>query len=506
MSDQSSAQPESSAPTTSAPARKRRLSALRRHKWRTGIVAVLVLAVVGIFASPSSGVSFFNWPGYLFGGTHPSVNNASVAITAQNVSTLKQVWHWTPPAGPVAGSNNKLFASPTVYDGRVYIGANTGVFYALDETTGAVLWSRFLGYVQKHTCGARGLISTAAMANDPVTGALTAYVAGADGYLYALDAATGAVVWKSVVGIPSPTVNDYYNWASPVVFEGKVYQGISSQCDSPFIPGGLILYDQHDGTQLARFYSGPPGFLGGGVWTSPAVDDSGAYITTASPCPKKGVTVDDSCAIVSLDKDTLVKRGSWFPLFAERPAGDADFGGSPVLFTATLGGVSTPMVAGCNKNGILYGWRRDNVSVGPVWRFQVGLGTKSGQLACLTAPVWDGQHLFEAGNQTTINGASFRGSIRELDPDTGTPIWETGLPAIVLGSPTMNGNGILAVSTYDTSGAPNATYFVDSTTGKILYTMPTPHNYATFAQPVFADGYVFLAPLTGGMTVYAPTG
>ena len=142
--------PEQTAQTRRAP----RFSLLRRHKWRTGVVAVLVVAALTVLANPSNGVSFFNWPGYLFGGTHPSVNNASVAITAQNVSTLKQVWHWTPPAGPVAGSNNKIFSSPTVYDGRVYIGANTGVFYALDETTGAVLWSRFLGYVQKHTCGA----------------------------------------------------------------------------------------------------------------------------------------------------------------------------------------------------------------------------------------------------------------------------------------------------------------------------------------------------------------
>jgi outer membrane protein assembly factor BamB len=470
------------------------------------VVAVLVVAALTVLANPSNGVSFFNWPGYLFGAGHPSVNVASTTVTTSNVGSLTAVWHWVPPAGPVAGSNQKLFASPTVYDGRVYVGANNGVFYALDEQTGTVLWSRFTGYVQKHTCGARGMISTATLTGDPVTGALTAYVAGADGYLYALDAATGNVVWKSVVGIPSTTVNDYYNWASPVVFEGHVYMGVSSQCDQPFVPGGLVMYDQHSGTQLARFYSEPPGVNGGGVWTSPAVDDSGAYITTASPCPKKGVTNQDACAIVSLDKDTLAKRGSWFPLYAERPAGDADFGGSPVLFTATINGMSTPMVAGCNKNGILYGWSRGNVSVGPVWRFQVGIGTKSGQLACLTAPVWDGQHLFEAGNQTTINGVSYRGSIRELNPDDGTPIWQTGLPGIVLGSPTMNGNGILAVSTYDSSGVQNATYFVDKTNGKVLASIPTPQNSSTFAQPVFADRYVFLAPIVGGLTAYAPAG
>ena len=120
--------PEQTAQTRRAP----RFSLLRRHKWRTGVVAVLVVAALTVLANPSNGVSFFNWPGYLFGAGHPSVNVASTTVTTSNVGSLTAVWHWVPPAGPVAGSNQKLFASPTVYDGRVYVGANNGVFYALD--------------------------------------------------------------------------------------------------------------------------------------------------------------------------------------------------------------------------------------------------------------------------------------------------------------------------------------------------------------------------------------
>jgi outer membrane protein assembly factor BamB len=215
------------------------------------------------------------------------------------------------------------------------------------------------------------------------------------------------------------------------------------------------------------------------------------------------VTNQFSCAIVALDRTTLAQLGAWVEPAAERVP-DADFGGSPVLFTANLSGTSTPMVGACNKNGILYGMRRSNVTAGPVWRFQVGLGTKSGQLSCLTSPVWDGQHLFMAGNQTTIGGVAYRGSIRELNPDNGTAIWQTGLSGIVLGSPTMNGNGILAVSTYDTSGAQYASYFVDAATGQVLRTIPTINNYYSFAQPVFADNYVFLTSVRGGIYAYTP--
>ena len=57
-------------------------------------------------------------------------------------------WHWQPGPPTKPGQPSQyLFASPTVYDGSVYIGSNTGVFTALDEATGHVEWKRFLGFV-----------------------------------------------------------------------------------------------------------------------------------------------------------------------------------------------------------------------------------------------------------------------------------------------------------------------------------------------------------------------
>jgi len=131
-----------------------------------------------------------------------------------------------------------------VVGGHVYIGAGTGVFYALDEATGRVLWHQFLGFVPKKNCGARGIDSTATVAPDPMTGALTVYVSGGDGYLYALSAATGAIVWKSVIALPSPKVSDYYDWSSPTVSNGRIYMGVASQCCWPrvAVPGRRSLH------------------------------------------------------------------------------------------------------------------------------------------------------------------------------------------------------------------------------------------------------------------------
>src|SRR5439155_16686201 len=105
------------------------------------------------------------------------------------------------------------------------------------------------------------------------------------------------------------------------------------------------------------------------------------------------------------------------------PPNDSDFGGSPTLFTATVNGVSTPMVGAINKNDFYYAWKQSDLAGGPVWQDKIGT---NGEVA---AAIWDGSHLFVAGGKTVINGHTYAGAVRELDPSTGQPMWETGLTA-----------------------------------------------------------------------------
>ena len=122
----------------------------------------------------------------------------------------------------------------------------------------------------------------------------------------------------------------------------------------------------------------------------------------------------------------------------------------------------------------------------------------------IAGAIWDGTRLFAAGTNATIGGTAYPGSIRRLDPATGSPVWTTGLAAgPVLGSPTLDGSGVLAVATYnETTQSANRLYLIDAASGAILREIPS--NGAVFAQPVFADGYVFLASRNGGLTAYAP--
>ena len=76
-----------------------------------------------------------------------------------------------------------------------------------------------------------------------------------------------------------------------------------------------------------------------------------------------------------------------------------------------------------------------------------------------------------AGDPTTINGVSYRGSVLQIDPSTGTILWQTGLPNSAIGSPSLNGGGVLVVGTYDFTTTPNAFYLVNAANGNILGTL-----------------------------------
>ena len=105
--------------------------------------AGLTLPAAGAAGAPASAAAArqarapnLDWPQYEHGPQHSSVSNAT-AFTPSNAASAHQVWHWQPPviSGKPAPA---LEASPTVVAGVVYIGAESGGFYALNESTGTV--------------------------------------------------------------------------------------------------------------------------------------------------------------------------------------------------------------------------------------------------------------------------------------------------------------------------------------------------------------------------------
>jgi len=431
----------------------------RIMKWLAAAMAGPAVAA-GTLAAASA-VTPLGWDAYLAGPAHASYNAADTAIQPGNAGALVRKWQ----------RSGNFYGSPTVAGGFVFIGSYTGWFYKLSETTGAVLGKAYLGFQKKKTCSAFGIADTATAALDPVTHRETVYVGGPDGYLYAFSAATMKLKWKSVIAVPSSTTSDYFDWSSPTVANGKVYIGVASNCENPLVRGGVIGYHQSTGKRFAEFHSVPAGSLGGGVWSSVAVDSAGDVYATVGEGKSGTQGYNDS--IVKLNGATLAPLGSF------RASGE--FGGSPTIFGSYVGA--------CAKNGIYYVLRRSTMH--QVWQEQIGTPYAEAPAAeCDAAAVYDGTHLFLAGTGTTIGDQSYRGSVQERNPATGALVWETGLPEGVTGSPSLNGGRVLAVGTWD-NGSANAVFLVNATTGAIVRTLN--RGDRDFAQNTFADGWLFTA-------------
>lgn len=476
---------------------------MRRLLWCA--LAAALMAVMNVASAAT-----VDWPAYMYGPAHGSFAADATAITVANAPTIGPAWTFNPvPAMNPDGTDAYFAASPTVADGKVFIGASNGVEYALDESTGGIVWSRFLGFSTPTTCTlGKGITSTAAVAPDPVSGTPTVYVGGGDGYLYALDAATGDVYWRSLIVNVGTTQNEGYTWSSATLTSGHVLFGIASNCDTPLVRGGLRMFDQATGKRQDTYWSMPKGEVGGGVWTSAAADGSAVWVATGDPLGDEGTPpppdLGDSNAIVQLRirGTRLVRKELWAP---PDDVGTAnDFGSSPTLFDATIHGTPARMVGACQKDGRFYALRRFNVHAGAVWSFLVNERTSGTTgLGCLAGAIWRASPstLIVSGRRTIIDGVDAMGSVRSLDPATGDVVWQTPLQDGVLGSPTMNGNGVIAVITYSHQTNHYA-YLIDASDGSILWQMSTPSF--GFAQPVFADNYVFFTPFFGGMTAYCP--
>jgi hypothetical protein len=155
------------------------------------------------------------------------------------------------------------------------------------------------------------------------------------------------------------------------------------------------------------------------------------------------------------------------------------------------------MVGACNKNGRYYAWRQGNLHAGPVWQRAVGAPYTGGP-QCDAAAVWNGKHLFVAANKTTINGTTFAGSVRMVNPATGAYLWQRGISGAPIGTPTLDGAGVLAVTEYVKAGH---LVLINAATGAVLRTISTGPD---FGQPVFADAMMLVPTQNNGLWAYTP--
>jgi outer membrane protein assembly factor BamB len=190
---------------------------MRRH---LGVLAAFVLV---------AGLGACDWGQPRYGPERHGNNPGETAITTANVDDLGQLWQAT--VSPAAQA-----LEPLVAGGRAYVVANgegggSSTVTAVDADSGARLWSRTYEGPGDPEYFSPGLSMTTV--GDTV---LVGRVFGIDfGGFEALDAATGAVLWQSPLGI---------GIIEPVVRDGVVYAGyleLGGAGGSGFTTGAIAL-------------------------------------------------------------------------------------------------------------------------------------------------------------------------------------------------------------------------------------------------------------------------
>src|SRR6267143_320005 len=163
-------------------------------------------------------------------------------ITDKNADGLGLAWSLDIPGGM------GVVSEPIVVDGVIYVSAPLSIVYAVDAASGRVLW-KFDPKVRLNQAinGSYSARTNAGVAgwNGKV------YVGTGDCRLVAIDAATAKQVWETTVCEPTQTGIT----GAPHVAKGKILMGYNGSDDG--VRGALVAYDAETGKEAWRFWTVP---------------------------------------------------------------------------------------------------------------------------------------------------------------------------------------------------------------------------------------------------------
>jgi alcohol dehydrogenase (cytochrome c) len=256
------------------------------------------------------------------------------------------------------GDRDNFQTGPIVHNGTMYVTTMASTF-ALDAATCRVKWRH--DWQAKDDLGWGRNRGVAIKDGSVVRGT-------SDGYLLALNAETGAMLWSRQVA--KPAEGETFTMA-PVIFEDLVLVGPAGSENN--IQGWVGAFRLQDGSPVWRFNTiprpGQPGSEtwdtlkdipvgGGAVWTSFAVDpatgDMHVAVTNPSPDLPTHLRRGDNLytnSIVVLDVRT--GRLRWYRQLVPNDSHDWDLTHVTPIFTAAIKGTPRRLVSTAGKDGIL---------------------------------------------------------------------------------------------------------------------------------------------------------
>jgi outer membrane protein assembly factor BamB len=385
-----------------------------------------------------------DWPTYMGSVTRQDYAPKETALDPAGALHLALRWNFS--------TGSDVSASAAIVGGVAYIGSHNGYLYALNAATGAMIWKSFLGV---DTDGARpnGISSSATVSKGVV------YVGGGNASgqasVFALSASNGTPLWNVSTGAES---HGYYVWASPLLVGSRLYVGVSSKGDNPLVYGGLLEISTTTHQVLHFFNTTAPGGIGASIWTSPAYASAAreVYVTTGNPGANGSHWAQ---SILALGASSLKRLGNW-TVPANQTIFDGDFGATPVLYTS---GAGRPMVVATDKNGYTYAWAQGHLDGGPVWSQLVSNHANLTPSPNLGPVAWSPGRVYGGATNTNVGGRNYTGAVRAFNDSTGRLLWQRAEPnGSVLGAP-LYAEGSLIV------GVGPDLQVLNASTGSLLY-------------------------------------
>jgi polyvinyl alcohol dehydrogenase (cytochrome) len=252
--------------------------------------------------------SWNGWsPNALTNTRYQSAKDADLSPAA--VSRLQLKWAFGFPA------TYSAYGQPTIVDGRVFVGSDSGYLYSIDAVTGCVHWS-----FQAQA----GLRSTPMIAPaKPGSTRMAAFFGDIRGNVYSVDAISGELLWRVPVD-PHPLSRIM---AAVKVHEGRVYVPVANREETTSSGydyvcctgrGIVVALDAATGKQIWKTYtiseipsrrntSTGVSFLGpsgASVWGTVALDPKrrAVYLSTGNAFSEPDVGRSD--AVMAMDMDT----------------------------------------------------------------------------------------------------------------------------------------------------------------------------------------------------------
>ena len=323
---------------------------------------------------------------------------ANAGLTAADLPRLKLKWAFGYPGV------NAARAQPTLAGGRLFVASENGEAHALDPKTGCTHWT-YKAQAGIRTGMTVGPYKTASGSGQAV------YFGDVKANAYALDAETGRELWvrkvddhaaASLTGAPTVSGGKVFVPVQGLNEEGQGGTGKYACCT---FRGSLVALDANTGAVLWKTYTvdapqprgknaagiqmfGP---AGGGIWSSPTVDTKRGlvYVATGNAYADPPQTMTN--AVVAMDAQTgavkwvrqTTANDSWTlgcqPQNPDNPAcpatlgPDHDFSASPSLTTVN----GRDLLVLPQKSGIA--WAIDPDKNGEVvWQRRIGQGSGLG--------------------------------------------------------------------------------------------------------------------------------